>query len=78
MLAHEIHFCVHEAILNVIQHTYRWDLDQPLDIRSRSGCQHDRVAQAHHDRSVGLLGHLPRLDRQGVLAKGHLHSFHIV
>ena len=33
MLAHEIHFCVHEAILNVIQHTYRWDLDQPLDIQ---------------------------------------------
>ncbi len=33
MIAHEIHFCVHEAILNVIQHTYKWNLDLPLDIR---------------------------------------------
>jgi anti-sigma regulatory factor (Ser/Thr protein kinase) len=32
MLAYEIHFCVHEAILNVIQHTYKWDLEQPIDI----------------------------------------------
>lgn len=32
MIAHEIHFCVHEAILNVIQHTYKWDLNQPLEI----------------------------------------------
>jgi anti-sigma regulatory factor (Ser/Thr protein kinase) len=33
MLAYEIHFCVHEAILNVIQHTYKWDLERPIDIR---------------------------------------------
>jgi anti-sigma regulatory factor (Ser/Thr protein kinase) len=33
MIAHEIHFCVHEAILNVIQHTYKWNLELPLDIR---------------------------------------------
>lgn len=33
MIAHEIHFCVHEAILNIIQHTYKWDLDNPLDIQ---------------------------------------------
>jgi anti-sigma regulatory factor (Ser/Thr protein kinase) len=33
MIAHEVHFCVHEAILNIIQHTYKWDLDHPLDIR---------------------------------------------
>jgi anti-sigma regulatory factor (Ser/Thr protein kinase) len=33
MIAYEIHFCVHEAILNVIQHTYKWDLTQPIDIR---------------------------------------------
>ena len=33
MLAYEIHFCVHEAILNVIQHTYKWNLEQPIDIR---------------------------------------------
>ncbi len=33
MTAHEIHFCVHEAILNVIQHTYKWNLDQPIEIR---------------------------------------------
>jgi anti-sigma regulatory factor (Ser/Thr protein kinase) len=33
LAAHEIHFCVHEAILNVIQHTYKWDLSQPLEIR---------------------------------------------
>jgi len=30
---YEIHFCVHEAILNIIQHTYKWDLNKPLDIR---------------------------------------------
>lgn len=33
MLAHEVHFCVHEAILNILQHTYKWNLDHPLDIR---------------------------------------------
>lgn len=33
MVAHEIHFCVHEAILNIIQHTYKWNLDLPIDIR---------------------------------------------
>ena len=33
MIAHEIHFCVHEAILNIIQHTYKWNLDKPLEIR---------------------------------------------
>ena len=33
LIAHEIHFCIHEAVLNVIQHTYKWDLNQPLEIR---------------------------------------------
>jgi serine/threonine-protein kinase RsbW len=33
MVAHEIHFCIHEAILNVIQHTYKWNLNKPLEIR---------------------------------------------
>ncbi len=40
MTSYEIHFCVHEAILNVIQHTYKWDLKRPIDIRidvSREG-----------------------------------------
>jgi anti-sigma regulatory factor (Ser/Thr protein kinase) len=32
MTAYEIHFCVHEAILNVIQHTYKWDLKQSIDV----------------------------------------------
>jgi len=31
--SHEIHFCVHEAILNIIQHTYKWDLDKLIEIR---------------------------------------------
>lgn len=30
---HEIHFCVHEALLNIIQHTYKWDLSLPIDIQ---------------------------------------------
>lgn len=30
---HEIHFCVHEAILNVIQHTYKWNTSFPIDIQ---------------------------------------------
>jgi serine/threonine-protein kinase RsbW len=33
MVAHEIHFCIHEAILNVIQHTYKWNLNKTLEIR---------------------------------------------
>lgn len=33
MLAHEIHFCIHEAILNIIQHTYKWNLELPIEIR---------------------------------------------
>ena len=46
-----------------------------LALRARRRQDHG-VAEAHHDRSVGLLGHLPRLDRQGVAAKGHFHSIH--
>jgi anti-sigma regulatory factor (Ser/Thr protein kinase) len=33
MIAHEIHFCVHEAVLNVIQHTYKWNLESAVEIR---------------------------------------------
>ncbi len=33
ILAHEIHFCVHEAIFNVIQHTYKWNISLPLEIK---------------------------------------------
>jgi len=33
MVAHEIHFCVHEAILNILQHTYKWNVNLPIDIR---------------------------------------------
>lgn len=33
MISHEIHFCVHEAILNIIQHTYKWDTSLPMDIQ---------------------------------------------
>lgn len=33
MNAYEIHFCVHEAILNVLQHTYHWDNEPPIDVR---------------------------------------------
>lgn len=32
-VSHEILFCVHEAILNIIQHTYHWDLTQPIIIQ---------------------------------------------
>lgn len=32
-IAHEIHFCIHEAILNIIQHTYKWNLELPIDIK---------------------------------------------
>ena len=33
LTAHEIRFCVHEAVLNVIQHTYKWDLSQSIEIK---------------------------------------------
>jgi anti-sigma regulatory factor (Ser/Thr protein kinase) len=33
MIAHEIHFCIHEAILNIIQHTYKWNLNLPIEIK---------------------------------------------
>ncbi len=33
LASHEIHFCVHEAILNIIQHTYKWDTSLPIDIQ---------------------------------------------
>lgn len=33
MVAHEIHFCTHEAILNIIQHTYKWDLDKAIEVK---------------------------------------------
>ncbi|MGC8765967.1 MAG: ATP-binding protein [Brevinematia bacterium] len=33
LTSHEIHFCVHEAILNIIQHTYKWDTSLPIDIQ---------------------------------------------
>ncbi len=46
-----------------------------LALRARRRQDHG-VAEAHQDCSVGLLGHLPRLDRQGVAAKGHFHSIH--
>ncbi len=28
MQIHEFHFCIHEAILNILQHTYKWDMNQ--------------------------------------------------
>lgn len=31
--SHEIHFCVHEAIINIIQHTYKWDVEKLIEIR---------------------------------------------
>jgi anti-sigma regulatory factor (Ser/Thr protein kinase) len=33
IIPNEIHFCVHEAILNIIQHTYKWDFSLPIDIQ---------------------------------------------
>jgi anti-sigma regulatory factor (Ser/Thr protein kinase) len=33
MTAHEIHFCIHEAILNILQHTYKWNLNQPIEVK---------------------------------------------
>lgn len=33
MLAHEIHFCIHESILNILQHSYKWNLELPIEIR---------------------------------------------
>ncbi len=33
LLASEIHFCMHEAILNVIQHAHLWDSSKPIEIR---------------------------------------------
>lgn len=33
MLIHEFHFCIHESILNILQHTYKWDMSKKLDIR---------------------------------------------
>jgi anti-sigma regulatory factor (Ser/Thr protein kinase) len=33
MIAHEVHFCIHEAILNIIQHTYKWNLSLPLEVK---------------------------------------------
>ena len=46
-----------------------------LALRAGGGQDHG-VAEAHEDGAVGLLGHPPRLDRQGVAAKGHFHSIH--
>lgn len=33
MEAHEIHFCIHEAIMNILQHSYKWNLDMPIEVR---------------------------------------------
>ena len=33
MEAHEIHFCIHEAIMNILQHSYKWDLELPIEVR---------------------------------------------
>ncbi|QJR22773.1 hypothetical protein BREVNS_2023 [Brevinematales bacterium NS] len=33
MRIHEFHFCIHESILNILQHTYKWDMSQKLEIR---------------------------------------------
>ena len=33
MVAHEIHFCIHEAILNILQHSYCWKKDLPIDVK---------------------------------------------
>jgi len=33
MLANEVHFCVHEAVLNIMQHSYYWDSSKPIDVR---------------------------------------------
>ncbi len=33
MVAHEIHFCIHEAILNILQHSYHWKRDIPINIK---------------------------------------------
>lgn len=33
MSAHEIHFCIHESILNILQHSYKWDTEIPIEIK---------------------------------------------
>jgi len=33
MQIHEFHFCIHESILNILQHTYKWDMSRKLEIR---------------------------------------------
>lgn len=48
MVAHEIHFCIHEAILNILQHTYKWDLNLPIEVRmvvSGSDETHDKTLE---------------------------------
>lgn len=44
-IAHEIHFCVHEAILNIVQHTYKWDLKLGMVIKVRITYQHSEEIQ---------------------------------
>ena len=46
-----------------------------LALRAGRG-EHDRVAEAHQHRAVGLLRHPSRLDAQGGLAQGHLRFLH--
>lgn len=33
MLLHEFHFCIHESILNILQHTYKWNVNQKLEVK---------------------------------------------
>jgi|GEM_PF-1499083 len=33
MEIHEFHFCIHESIMNILQHTYKWDMTKSLEIR---------------------------------------------
>ena len=41
MLAHEIHFCIHEVILNIIQHSYNWDLEIPIEVKLNVSGSHE-------------------------------------
>ncbi len=51
------------------------EADARLALRAGGG-EDDGVAQAHEDGAVGLLGHPPRLQGQGVAAQGQFQSFH--
>lgn len=53
MIAHDIHFCVHEAILNIVQHTYKWDLSQILEIKVHSTDTEEKTIIEFYIRDYG-------------------------